>query len=69
MGVKLHELARVGKVEKVSATCFGKQPFPDRSTAAAVMARMSSYRKFDAKRGINVYRCPNCHAWHIGGQG
>jgi hypothetical protein len=68
MGVKLHEIARVSQAERLSASCFGKQAFPDRSSAAAIMSRMASYKKFDPTRGLQAYRCPNCPAWHIGGQ-
>lgn len=45
--------------------CTGKEPFPNGAIAHRTAERMASKRK---RRGeVQVYRCPHCGKFHIGG--
>lgn len=59
--------------ERVLAGCVGKIPYP---TKGAALQRVNGQMKRKrgkindggwARRSMTIYRCPNCHNWHVGG--
>lgn len=49
-------------------SCPGKTPFATAESAHRSLKRMTRRRKFKARTGerLNVYRCRQCHFWHLG---
>lgn len=48
-----------------AAQCAGKERYAGYAAARKVLDRMNR-RARRASKGVNAYRCPHCHGWHIG---
>lgn len=50
-------------LKKAAATCLGKRRHPDEWTARAV--GQHAIREYGNVEWLYVYRCPECHGWHL----
>ncbi|MEO0966296.1 MAG: DUF4031 domain-containing protein [Planctomycetota bacterium] len=66
LGLKLR--ARRIAAERVRSACDGKIAHASRSAAAAAVQGMKSRRNRSDRRPPELYRCPHCGKWHVGGR-
>ena len=48
--------------------CQGKVPYPRQRDAKKALGRIATVAERPPDRRLEVYQCPHCCLWHIGGR-